>query len=188
MAPGGALVGEQLVQAAVEPAGPDAADQLNGRLGEAAPQRYLRIAAQVGRIARQGQRPGGQQGAQERPRRRRELLAHRQGVHRDADETARPGPQGRIGVGADRARQNEPPRPAFGVHSPLDGAEHLRARLPLVEQHGLGPIPQRGVGVGLEREGFALVVECHNARGVVPSVRDHRSISATNSPLGTLGA
>ena len=58
------------------------------------------------------------------------------------------------------------PGTACGVDGPLDRAQHLRTRLPLVEEHRLGAIPKRRVGVRPEREGLALVVEPHGARSM----------------------
>ena len=55
------------------------------------------------------------------------------------------------------------PRPL--IDGPLDRAEHLRNRLPLVEQHGLWQRAQRGVWVVAKRFGFRRLVEAHNGRG-----------------------
>ena len=58
---------------------------------------------------------------------------------------------------------------AVGVHSTLDGAEHLGHRLPLVEQDRRCELSKGRVRVGPERSGFVGVVQA-----------DHRGRMATS--------
>ena len=85
-----------------------------------------------------------------------------------ATRMSRPVPGHRAGSESDRTDpvKMKRPRTALGVDGPLDRPQHLGACLPLVEEHRLGTIPQRRVGVRPKREGLALVVEPHDARSV----------------------
>jgi hypothetical protein len=57
------------------------------------------------------------------------------------------------------------PGPRSLIDGPLDRAEHLRNRWPLVKQHGLRQRAQRGVWVVAKRFSFRRLVETHNGRG-----------------------
>lgn len=65
----------------------------------------------------------------------------------------------------DAAGDEKASGPRSLIDCPLDRAEHLRHRLPLVKQHGLRQRAQRGVWVVAKRFGFSLPVETHNSCG-----------------------
>ena len=142
---------EQILDIALQPRPSCSAGEVQGGVKEAAAQRELDVAAQVGAFSRNAQLLAGSDPVEERPGRPAELLTHRHWVHGHVHEPAGGRPDLVLELCAYRAGDEE----AIGVGGCFDrtpdGTEHVRNALPLVEQYGLRKTPERGIGVGLKR-------------------------------------
>ena len=160
------VAGEQVLHVALEPVAPAELAEAQRRLREAAPERELHVPAQVGRVRRGCEvGPGGDAVEERLGHHVARLLPDGHAKHRHPRQPARARPEVPVEVPADGARDEVPPGARVGVDRALDGAEHARDELPLVEQHGLRHAAHRGVRVGAERDGLGLAVEADDRRG-----------------------
>ena len=165
LAVGARVAQRDLVGVALEPGSGGVLAQLQSGLGEPAAQSQSQVVAQVQCRSVSGrQRLARRDPVDERPHGPLLLLGDREGMHPHHHHPAGAGPEAVGRVGAGRAGDQVAARAPVGVHGPLHRGEHVGGHLPLVEQHGLVPAAQRGVGAGMER-GRIVGVEPHDSAG-----------------------